>query len=127
MATTPIKVLLFLAGGVAAAGVTAYVSGALDSYLGKPPVAIASLPAQPETPAAPAGEQPAEIAAATPGDAAAPEQVAPAGAPTFDILRVEPDGSLLVAGRATPGATVELLSGAEVIGSAVVGGSGDFT
>jgi nucleoid-associated protein YgaU len=35
--------------------------------------------------------------------------------PSFDLVRVEPDGRAVIAGRAEPGAEVELRSGAEVI------------
>lgn len=66
-----------------------------------------------ETPAAPAAETPA-----------APAQAL--SAPTFDVLRVEPDGSVLIAGNAGPDAQVEVLSGADVLGAAKAGVNGDF-
>lgn len=75
-------------------------------------------------PAAPAAEEPAK-----PAEAAAPA-TPPAAAgpvvPTFDLLRVEPDGSLVVAGNAAPNARVEILSGAAVIGSTTAGPDGAF-
>ncbi|MEX2373081.1 MAG: Ig-like domain-containing protein, partial [Dehalococcoidia bacterium] len=40
--------------------------------------------------------------------------------------RVEPDGSVVIAGRAAPNATVEVIAGATVIGTAESGASGDF-
>lgn len=46
--------------------------------------------------------------------------------PTFDILRVEKDGSTVIAGGASPKARVEILNGDKVIGSANAGDSGDF-
>jgi nucleoid-associated protein YgaU len=46
--------------------------------------------------------------------------------PGFDILRVEPDGSTVVAGRAEPGTKLEILSGDKVVGTADVGAAGDF-
>ncbi|MCA1403299.1 LysM peptidoglycan-binding domain-containing protein [Ensifer sp. IC3342] len=46
--------------------------------------------------------------------------------PGFDILRVEPDGSTVIAGRAQPGTKLEILSGNTVIGTADVGAAGDF-
>ncbi|HEX2146539.1 MAG TPA: Ig-like domain-containing protein [Pseudorhizobium sp.] len=52
----------------------------------------------------------------------APEPVTPA----FDVLRVEPDGSAVIAGRAEPGATIEINSNEAAIASAKVGPSGDF-
>ena len=47
-------------------------------------------------------------------------------APTFSILRVEPDGSTVVAGSATPGAVLEVFSGDTVLAGTEVGPSGDF-
>ena len=45
----------------------------------------------------------------------------------FDILRVEKDGSIVVAGRAAPGSNVELrTSDGRVLGSSGSGSSGDF-
>lgn len=47
-------------------------------------------------------------------------------APSFDILRVEPDGSTVVAGRAEPNSTLEVTDGASVVAKVEVGPSGDF-
>ncbi|MEM7523336.1 MAG: LysM peptidoglycan-binding domain-containing protein [Pseudomonadota bacterium] len=48
------------------------------------------------------------------------------GAPVFDVVRIEPSGEGLVAGRAEPGATVEIVAGDEVVGSAVAAPDGGF-
>ncbi|SOC86152.1 LysM domain-containing protein [Ensifer adhaerens] len=48
------------------------------------------------------------------------------GLPTFDVLRVEKDGSTVIAGSAAPKARVEIMDGDKVIGSATSGPSGDF-
>ncbi len=48
------------------------------------------------------------------------------GIPTFDVARIEPTGEAVVAGRATPGATVELLRDGEVHDRAVADKSGQF-
>lgn len=72
--------------------------------------------AQPAQPAA------TPAAAPAPGDAA---QATP-GAPTFDVLRVEPDGSAVVAGKAQPGAKLEILSNGKVIAQTTIDGTGDF-
>lgn len=62
-------------------------------------------------------------AVTTPAPAAeAPAEVAP----RFDVLRVEPDGSTVIAGNAFPGAKVEILNGEQVISSQTVDGTGDF-
>jgi nucleoid-associated protein YgaU len=138
MALTPIKALLFLAGGAAAAGGVAYVSGVFDPYLDGPDAKMASapVPEASETPApgtsqanpktarlpqppganAPAGEAPV---AGTP----AAQEVMP---PSFDVVRVEGDGSIVIAGKAVAKATVEIVTGARVIGNAVAGPDGDF-
>ena len=44
-----------------------------------------------------------------------------AGEPTFDVARIEPTGEAVIAGRSTPGATVELLRN----GHSLVIGTGD--
>jgi nucleoid-associated protein YgaU len=58
----------------------------------------------------------------------AAEAVPPAGPqpPTFDVVRVEADGSVVVAGKALPDSTVDLLNGEMVLGSAKATPEGDF-
>jgi nucleoid-associated protein YgaU len=46
--------------------------------------------------------------------------------PSFDIVRVEPNGDSVIAGRAAPGATIELLRNGEPYFQALVDGSGVF-
>ncbi|MBV8921696.1 MAG: LysM peptidoglycan-binding domain-containing protein [Bradyrhizobium sp.] len=48
------------------------------------------------------------------------------GVPEFDIVRIEPSGEAVVAGRAAPGSTVELLRNGEPHDRAVAGQSGEF-
>ena len=48
------------------------------------------------------------------------------GVPAFDIARIEPTGEAVIAGRATPGATVELLRNGELHDRAVADPSGQF-
>jgi nucleoid-associated protein YgaU len=48
------------------------------------------------------------------------------GVPTFDVATIEPTGEAVVAGRAAPGATVELLRDGEVHDRVVVDKSGQF-
>ena len=48
------------------------------------------------------------------------------GVPTFDVARVEPSGEAVIAGRAAPGATVELLRNGEPHDRAVADQSGQF-
>lgn len=51
---------------------------------------------------------------------------AAAGLPAFDIARIEPSGDAVIAGRAAPGATVELLRNGEVHDRVVADQSGQF-
>ncbi|MDG3577298.1 LysM peptidoglycan-binding domain-containing protein [Rhizobium sp. YJ-22] len=69
---------------------------------------------------------PADAAASAktdrPSAAAASDETMPA----FDVLRVEPDGSTVIAGRAAPNSKIEIISGDKVVSSVDVGASGDF-
>ena len=49
-----------------------------------------------------------------------------ATAPSFDVVRVEPDGQTLVAGKAEPGSKVDLKNGDDVIYSAEADQNGDW-
>lgn len=62
--------------------------------------------------------------AAKQADAAAAEQLGKT--PVFDLLRAEPDGSVVIAGKALPNADVEVVAGATVVGKAKAGANGDF-
>lgn len=46
--------------------------------------------------------------------------------PSFDVLRVEKDGSTVIAGSAAPGSTVEVMDGDQAIASSKTGAEGDF-
>lgn len=46
--------------------------------------------------------------------------------PAFDVVRVEPDGDAVIAGRTAPGLPVELLRGNEVLGRVVADKNGEF-
>ncbi|NTJ41998.1 LysM peptidoglycan-binding domain-containing protein [Agrobacterium larrymoorei] len=70
-------------------------------------------------------EAPAEAAAQTPATPAAPQGDA-AQLPSFDVLRVEPDGSAVIAGKAQPGSELEIINKGQVIARAPVESSGDF-
>jgi len=84
-------------------------------------------PDEPE-PAPGAGHEAAPATAAESAPAHAPDGGAPAvpPAPTFDLLRVEPDGSAVVAGRAAPGARVTVLGEAGPLAEAEADASGEF-
>jgi nucleoid-associated protein YgaU len=70
-------------------------------------------PAPPPAPAAPAA-----TTAATPAPA-------PAG-PAFDVVRINPQGSAVMAGRAAPGADVTILDAGKAIGHAKADANGDW-
>lgn len=57
---------------------------------------------------------------------AAPGAAPVTALPSFDVLRVEPDGSTVIAGRAAPGVTIEIVSGEDVLTQAVTGSGGEF-
>ncbi len=57
---------------------------------------------------------------------APPPAVATNGAPTFDVLRVDPSGTIVIAGNAAKNATVDLLSRSNVIGTTKSTENGDF-
>ncbi|OQM73519.1 LysM peptidoglycan-binding domain-containing protein [Manganibacter manganicus] len=173
MVVTPVKAFFFAVGASAVVAGAAYVSGALDPYLSKPPAtASASLEdgaqKSAQASAQPAGEQPAPApeasaearpspapaesqkaepqknatAAAQPDEATKPaETAAPAVneppapqnpakpkviAPTFDVVRVEGDGSIVVAGQAAPNAKVAVIHGSAVLGETTADGTGAF-
>ncbi len=76
-------------------------------------------------------EKPADATAqpateAKPAETAAIDPTAGWTIPGFDVLRVEPDGSTVIAGKAQPGTKLEIMSGDTVIATADVGSSGDF-
>ncbi|WP_043616554.1 LysM peptidoglycan-binding domain-containing protein [Ensifer sp. ZNC0028] len=74
-----------------------------------------------KTDAAPQQEQP-KAEAATAANVPATDPAVPG----FDVLRVEPDGSTVIAGHAQPNSKLEILSGDTVVGTADVGATGDF-
>jgi nucleoid-associated protein YgaU len=46
--------------------------------------------------------------------------------PRFDLLRAEPDGSLVIAGSGPAGATMEIIAGSRTIATTTAGPTGDF-
>jgi nucleoid-associated protein YgaU len=77
-------------------------------------------------PAAPQGTAPQADGQQGGSEAAAPGASAAADTPSFDVLRVEPDGSAVIAGRAVPNSSVEITNGSSVVAKVDVGPSGDF-
>jgi nucleoid-associated protein YgaU len=59
-------------------------------------------------------------------DTPAPTEAAPETRPEFDVVRVEPDGNALIAGRAAPGATVEVQIDGATVTTAEADARGNF-
>ena len=89
-----------------AAGLIAAIESALTGKSAPEPA-----PAAPAAPAAPP---------------AASDEAADSRLPRFDVLRVEPDGSTVIAGNAAPGSKLEIVSGDKVIATLEVDPTGDF-
>ncbi|MBO6902283.1 MAG: LysM peptidoglycan-binding domain-containing protein [Rhizobiaceae bacterium] len=150
-----VKVVWILIGGTAAAAGAAYVGGVFDSPApGSTPVeaAVQQKPAGQTgltkdaaegeaADGAAQGSEDRQVASLPPNEAmedtstggeeaasvASEEPAAPdIKVPVFDLVRVEPDGSVVIAGSAAPGSVVELIAGATVIGTATAGQTGDF-
>ena len=72
----------------------------------------------PPTPAASAPPSPSEDSAQTP-------KSEPAG-PSFDVVRIDPSGNTVIAGRAEPGSTVIILDGGRVLGEVTADARGEW-
>ncbi|KAB7738540.1 LysM peptidoglycan-binding domain-containing protein [Parvibaculum sedimenti] len=73
------------------------------------------------------GETPAPVAQpAAQGEAKAPAAVEDKSIPTFDVVRVERDGSTVAAGRALPGAKVDIKANGEVLATVQADGNGEW-
>ncbi|WP_449233242.1 LysM peptidoglycan-binding domain-containing protein [Azospirillum doebereinerae] len=83
-------------------------------------VATATPPVAAPAPAAP------RVAPATVPAPAAPASVAPSASPSFDVVRVAPDGATVMAGRAAPGASVTVKDGETALGSVKADGRGEW-
>lgn len=133
-----LRALLFLLGGVIAAAGTAYFTGLLDPYLGREPAVVATPPSQVQ----PAREKDQNAADSNVDSKAGSQDQAASEAagetvesatkqdrlvsPSFDLLRVEPNGSVVIAGKAAPDAQVEILNGDAIIATTKAGREGDF-
>lgn len=100
-------------------------SGAAETTTGAPAAAEAETAQTAAVPDAVPDQAPADETAAAPAtEEAAPE----AGmlAPEFDIVRVNPTGDAVIAGRASPGSEITVMSGDRPIGSAIADERGDW-
>jgi len=121
--------------GAAAAAVVAVLVGVLSWEEAEMPATSQTAPASPSAQVS-GGQAPApSVQAAAPQAVPAEKSPAPSAeapkpdspaAPSFDVVRIEPDGESVIAGRAAPGATIELLRGDHVHARAVADASGLF-
>ncbi len=124
---------------VVAGGLVAYCSqtGQKTEQAAQPSVQKTELAAAPDKSAATTPEQKTDTPAATataPAQTGAGQPVEPLNSaqqttvtvPVFDVLRLEGDGSLVIAGKASPGSAVDVISKTRVLGSAKAGDNGDF-
>ncbi|MBJ6132164.1 LysM peptidoglycan-binding domain-containing protein [Ochrobactrum sp. Q0168] len=112
------------------AGVSAPAASGGEQQAAQPQAPQTETPAA-QTPEAPKPAQSAEAAPkadkpTTPVKEVAAEPEQQHQTPVFDVLRVEPDGSVVIAGKAMPNSDVEVVAGASVVGKAKAGPNGDF-
>lgn len=91
----------------------------------EPPVVTAAVPEAAASPAAVPEPAPAALAAAATG-VAAPAVEAALPEPSFDIIRIEPDGQSIVAGRAEPFSEWILLNNGSPIASVRADANGEW-
>ena len=108
-------------------GVAGLVAGYLhfDNARTLPNGQVTLAKVSPEAPAPLAGQAPAATppAPVVPAQAAAP---ASSNIPSFDVVRVEPDGSAVLAGRAAPDTVVRIVEAGRVIATARTNAQGEF-
>lgn len=112
---------LFAALGVALMGGAAAVA----LWPGAKPVEAPVVPASVPAPAAPVQTAASAKPAPPAKPAQAPEQAKPA-APSFDVVRVAPDGATVMAGRAAPGSEVTVTDGGSPVASAKADQRGEW-
>ena len=132
MITSMSRMVVPLIGLVAAGGIATMVA---IQYVQREPIvdkraaSVAPKPVSNEQATGPAAlatgkAQANAVAAALAGSTAPPDSGD--GVPAFDIARIEPTGDAVIAGRAAPGVTVELLRNGELHDRVVADQSGQF-
>ena len=121
---------IYGAAGVAAVGTGGYV---ITTTLTEEPQTVIERPAAEQKPleqevAKLIDKEPDNkpIVEVAPREEKKPEIVAAPSNPTFSLIRVEPDGSTVVAGSGPKNSKIDLLSGEETLQSGDVGPDGDF-
>ena len=126
---TIIPILAFVACGVALAFAIQHVRESPADTLAATTAPMISKPASEAREQSPAAVAKAQAEANAVVDAligSSPSPDSGNGVPTFDVASIEPTGEAVIAGRAAPGATVELLRDGEVHDRAVADKSGQF-
>lgn len=106
-------------------------------FLEQTPTTAPSSPTGGSSPSEAATPSPHGIVAATPQGASAPAEGETTGAatpanvraatPSFDVVRTEPGGEGVIAGRAAPGWTVKVVSGGAEVAEAKADAQGEWT
>ena len=121
-----LRTILIGAVGVIVVLLAGLFSGALDGVLRQLNMQIAGHPA----PAAEAAASSDVVATQAPAkaDAASAAAAAPAETvvPIFDLVRVEPTGDAVIAGRSEPDAKVEILSGKDIVADGKANDTGSW-
>lgn len=119
-----LRTILIGAVGVIVVLLAGLFSGVLDGVLRQLNVQIAGHPA----PAAEAVASSNVVAAPAKADAAPAVAASPAETivPIFDLVRVEPTGDAVIAGRSDPDAKVEILSGKDVVADGKANDTGSW-
>lgn len=121
-----LRTILIGAVGVIVVLLAGLFSGALDGVLRQLNMQIAGHPA----PAAEAAASSDVVATQAPAkaDAAPAAAAAPAETvvPIFDLVRVEPTGDAVIAGRSEPDAKVEILSGKDIVADGKANDTGSW-
>lgn len=109
-------------------GLALIVLGTIAAWLTMPQDDPAKQAAQPGRPPAAASTASGAAGAGTSNNSPAPAR-APAAepaVPSFDVVRVNPSGDTVIAGRGAPNATVRILDGGVEIGSVIADGRGEW-
>jgi nucleoid-associated protein YgaU len=103
-------------------------SGNAPAPAAQTPAAKPAEQPQAAVPAAPSADTTAPAAAPATGTTTPPVEAAEGkpGAPTFDVLRVDPKGTIVLAGKAANNAKVDLLARGDILGTTKASPNGDF-
>ncbi|MDK4703171.1 MULTISPECIES: LysM peptidoglycan-binding domain-containing protein [unclassified Rhizobium] len=124
--TKAITALQPIVGFALPEGIDATTTGLVKKAQDGAGKALAIIQSLPENPAEASVAIDKAFAALTGKQAPETDAAANPRVPSFDVLRVEPDGSTVIAGSAEPNAKLEIVDGEKVVTTINVGPSGDF-